>query len=221
MRSSFKGFDLSGHFVRAQEGFGGTRARASFSWTLRTFRSNNATATRTSLRKWIWLLSALKQLFLHSYFVKCRQTLLKVFSFFFNPGSERDVKFPRRLFTIAIKRKISHFHVVVVWKRQRNVQKSVTHVQTFFFAYWSYNCFLFVALVAVSLLDLKIPDREIKLRRRSWKRRKKGICVLSNFITSILNRSVVIKGWFTTQVRKGQRIGTKCNKTAFLYTKLV
>ena len=116
---------------------------------LRTFRSNKATATRTSL------LSALKQLFLHSYFVKCRQTLLKVFFFFFNPGSERDVKFPRRLFTIAIKRKIRHFHVVVVWKRQRNVQKSVTHVQTFFLAYWSYNCFLFVVLVAVSLLDLR------------------------------------------------------------------
>ena len=136
----------------------------------------------------------------------------------------------------------------------------------FFFAYWSYNCFLFVVLVAVSLLNLrpclhgvgdpglvglvsfvftlwghktketyptrpgsptpckqglKIPDREIKLRRRSWKRRKKGTCVLSNFITPILNCSVVIKRWFTTKVRKGQRIGTICNKTAFLCTKLV
>ena len=150
MRSSFKGFDLSGHFVRAQEGFGGTRARASFSWTLRTFRSNKATATRTSLRKWIWLLSALKQLFLHSYFVKCRQTLLKVFFFFFNPGSERDVKFPRRLFTIAIKRKISHFHVVVVWKRQRNVQKSVTHVQTFF---------LLIEAIIVFFLSRSLPSR--------------------------------------------------------------
>ena len=41
----------------------------------------------------------------------------------------------RRLFTFFIKREIRHFHVVVVQKRQRNVQKSVIHVQCWWFAY--------------------------------------------------------------------------------------
>ena len=39
-------------------------------------------------------------------------------------------KFHRRLFASSIKREIKHFHVVVMQQRQRNVQKSVKHVQT-------------------------------------------------------------------------------------------
>ena len=40
-----------------------------------------------------------------------------------------------RLFTFSIERKITHFYVVVVQKRQRNVQKRVNDVQSCCFAY--------------------------------------------------------------------------------------
>ena len=43
---------------------------------------------------------------------------------------ERERKIRCRLFKSSIKREIRHFHVVVLWRRQRNVQKSVMHVQT-------------------------------------------------------------------------------------------
>ena len=39
------------------------------------------------------------------------------------PSSEREIKFRRCLFTSSIKREIRHVHVVVVQKRERNVQK--------------------------------------------------------------------------------------------------
>ena len=49
-------------------------------------------------------------------------------------------KFRHGLFTSSLKREVTHFHVVVVQWWQRNVQKSVLHVQCFFFAYWTYWC---------------------------------------------------------------------------------
>ena len=39
------------------------------------------------------------------------------------PSSRRQTKFRRGLFTFSTQREIRHFHVVVVQKRQRNVQK--------------------------------------------------------------------------------------------------
>ena len=39
------------------------------------------------------------------------------------------------LFMFSIKRKITHFYVVVVQKRQRNVQKRVMHMQSCCFAH--------------------------------------------------------------------------------------
>ena len=42
---------------------------------------------------------------------------------------ERERKIRRRLFMSSTKREIMHFHVVVVRRRQWNVQKSVMHVQ--------------------------------------------------------------------------------------------
>ena len=66
--------------------------------------------------------------FLHTYFVKCRRTLLNLNSKEPYPSSEREIKFRRCLFTFSIKRENWHFHVVVPQKRQRNVQKSVLHV---------------------------------------------------------------------------------------------
>ena len=39
-------------------------------------------------------------------------------------------KFRRMLLTSSIKREVMHFHVVVVHRRQRNIQKSVLQVQS-------------------------------------------------------------------------------------------
>ena len=51
-----------------------------------------------------------------------------------------------------------HFHVVVVQKRQTNVQKSVMYVQTYCFAY---RLIVFCdVLVAVASLDLKIIQQK-------------------------------------------------------------
>ena len=88
---------------------------------------------------------SLSRLFLLTYFVKCRRTLLKLNSKEPNPSSEREIKFRRCLFTFSTSRVIRHFHVVVVQKRRRIVQKSVMHVQSCCFAYLTY-CFRFVCL---------------------------------------------------------------------------
>ena len=49
-----------------------------------------------------------------------------------------------------MKQEIKHFHVVVVQRRERNVQKSVMHVRSCRFAYKTY-CFLDV-VVAVGVV---------------------------------------------------------------------
>ena len=54
-----------------------------------------------------------------------------------------------------MKREISHFYVVVLQKGQRNVQKSVMHVQRVLLCLL--NIFFFDVLVAFALLHLKVP----------------------------------------------------------------
>ena len=54
------------------------------------------------------------------------------------------------VFPSSTKREISHFHVVVVQRRQRNVQKSVMNVQSCSFA--NLNLLLFAVLVAVAVV---------------------------------------------------------------------
>ena len=57
------------------------------------------------------------------------------------------------MFTFSIKREIRHFHVVVLQKRQRNVQKSTMYARSYGFAYQTF----FYVLVAIASLDLKVP----------------------------------------------------------------
>ena len=57
-------------------------------------------------------------------------------------SSERERKFSCRLVTSSIKLEIRHLPVAVVQWRQRNVQKSVVHVQSCSFAYSTYRFFL-------------------------------------------------------------------------------
>ena len=75
----------------------------------------------TKISGYVWTgPQSLWRLFLHTYFVKCRQTLLNLNSKGPYPSSEREIKFLRCLLTFSIKREIWHFHAVVVQKRQRN-----------------------------------------------------------------------------------------------------
>ena len=78
---------------------------------------------------------SLYRLFLPTYFVNCRRTLLKLN--FKGPysSSEREIKFRRCLFTSSMKREIRHFRVAVVQKRERNTQKSVMHLRSCCFVY--------------------------------------------------------------------------------------
>ena len=68
---------------------------------------------------------------------------------------ERERKFRRSLFASSKKREIRHFHVVVTQWRQRNVQKSVMHVQSCCIAHQAY-CF-FDVLAAVAVVVAKAP----------------------------------------------------------------
>ena len=84
-------------------------ARHVFSSSLRARsqgRSKDESSTRTSLKKWIYFLS---RLFLPTYFVKSRLTLLKSNSKGPYPSSEREIKFPLSLFTFSIKCKLGIF----------------------------------------------------------------------------------------------------------------
>ena len=73
-------------------------------------------------------------------FVKCKQTLLELNSWELYPSSEKERKLCRALFKSSIKREITHFHVVVVQWRQRNVQQSVLPLQSCCFAHLT-HCF--------------------------------------------------------------------------------
>ena len=96
-----------------------------------SLRSDNATATRTSLKKWICVLLVFTAIIPTTYFVECtRRTLLKLKFKWPYSSSEREIKFRRCLLTSPFKREIRHFHVEVVQKQERNVQKNVMHVQS-------------------------------------------------------------------------------------------
>ena len=83
-------------------------------------------------------------------FVKCRLTLLTL-----NPYKDHiQVQKERGNFVVArvtscLKREIRHFHVVVVQWRQRNVQKSVMHVQ---------SCCLVIKPIAFLTFSLPSPS---------------------------------------------------------------
>ena len=88
------------------------------------------------------------RLFHLAYFVKCEDELLIALSKFVKRS-----KFRHFLFTSSIKHEIRYFQVVVLQKQQRNVQKSVMHVQSCCFAYQTY-CIFWHSL-AVDVADLK------------------------------------------------------------------
>ena len=66
---------------------------------------------------------SLSKLFLPTYFIKCRRTLLELNSKGPYPSAERETKFRRCLFMSSIKREIRHVYVVVVQKRAKKCTK--------------------------------------------------------------------------------------------------
>ena len=70
-------------------------------------------------------------------------------------------KIPCRLFTSSIKGEIRHFHAVVVQWRQRNVQKSVLHVQSCCFANQT-KIFLHSRYVAVVVAQAPFKEASAK-----------------------------------------------------------
>ena len=77
------------------------------------------------------------------------------------------------MFTFSTKREIRHFHVVVVQRRQRNVQKSVMHVQSccFFFCQSkpiAFSAFLVSVVVALArgVKGFKTQSISIRLHRK-------------------------------------------------------
>ena len=101
-----------------------------------TLRFNNATAMRTSLKKYKFgFLVFIAIIPSYTSYVKCTQTLLNLHSKGPYSSSEREIKFRCCLITFSIKHDISHLLVIVVQKRQNKVQKSVMPMQSCCFAY--------------------------------------------------------------------------------------
>ena len=64
------------------------------------------------------------------HFVKCWQIFLELNSKRLYQSSGKEKESRCLVFTSSTKREIRQFHVVVVQRRQRNVQKSMMHVQS-------------------------------------------------------------------------------------------
>ena len=80
------------------------------------------------------LLQTLSILFQLVQFVKCWHFFLELNSKRLYRSSGKEKESRCLVFTSSTKREIRHFHDVVVQRRQRNVQKSVMHVQSCCFA---------------------------------------------------------------------------------------
>ena len=100
--------------------------------------------------------------------LNCWQILLELNSKGLYQSSGKEKESCCLVFPSSTKREISHFHVVVVQQRQRNVQKSVIHVQSCCLANQKPVTSLPFSLTSPSsllMLSFKIPRR---------RRRQKG-----------------------------------------------
>ena len=120
------------------------------------FYITTVTATKTSLEKWICVLSI--SIAITPNHLLCQMQANPFWAEFLRTisSSERERKFSRCLFTSMIKREIRHFPVVVVQWRQRNVQKSVMHVQCCCLDYSTY-CFFDVLVVVAVVASYSLP----------------------------------------------------------------
>ena len=98
----------------------------------------------------------LSRLFHLVYFVKCWQMFLELNSKGLYQSSGKEKESCCLVFPSSTKREIRHFHVVVVQRRLRNVQKSVMQVQSCCFANLNPLFFFPFSLPSPSSL-LKLP----------------------------------------------------------------
>ena len=96
------------------------------------------------------LLQTLSRLFHFVYFVKCWQMFLELNSKGLYQSSGKEKESCCLVFPSSTKRELRRFHVVVLRRRQRNVPKSVMHVQSCRFA--NQTCCFFAVLVAVAVV---------------------------------------------------------------------
>ena len=80
------------------------------------------------------LLQTLSRLFHLVQFVRCWWIFLEINFKGLYQSSEKEKGSRCLVFTFSTKREIRQFHVVVVQRRERNVQKSLMHVQSWCFA---------------------------------------------------------------------------------------
>ena len=123
------------------------------------------------------LLQTLSRLFHLVQFVKCWHFFLALNSKRLYQSSGKEKESHCLVFTSSTKREIRYFYVAVVRWRQRNVQKSVMHVQSCCFAYlnlllfcrsrWRRRC-----RCLSSLLPLRRRRRLHRHRHRRWRRRR-------------------------------------------------
>ena len=107
---------------------------ASSSWHLRhhNFPTTTATAEKSHLKSEFALLQTVSRLFQLVQFVKCWQIFLELNSKRLHQSSGKENESRCLAFTSSTKREIRHFHVVVVQRRLRKVQKIVMHRQSCF-----------------------------------------------------------------------------------------
>ena len=87
------------------------------SWFHPVFCATTRLQRERRLKSEFAFFQSLSQLFLPTYFIKYRRTLLELNSEGPYPSLQREITFRRCLFKYSIKREIRHFHVVVVQKR--------------------------------------------------------------------------------------------------------
>ena len=85
---------------------------------------------KSHLKSEFVLLQTLPRLFHFVQFDKCWQIFLEINSKGLYQSSGKGKENRRLVFTSHTKREVGPFHVAVVQRRQKNVRKSVMHVQT-------------------------------------------------------------------------------------------
>ena len=120
-------------------------------------------------------LQTLSRLFQFAENVKRRRIFQEFISWGPHSSLGRQRKIRHRLFTSSIKRAIRHFHVLVVQWRQRNVQKSVMHVQ---------SCCFLNKPIAFLTFSLASPSSLLKLPIKIFNNDREDILCASGLLRS-------------------------------------
>ena len=101
----------------------------------------------------------LSRLFQLVQLVKCWQILLELNSKRLYQSSGKEKEGSCLVFTSSTKREITHFHVVVAQRRQRNIQKRVMHVQSCCFAKSTPIAFLPFSLLKLPIVYISVESK--------------------------------------------------------------